>query len=256
MKRIFQLIIVCLAIASCSKDKTTITPPPVLAEKRLTQYNSQEQPDGNSTFTYDGQGRLSSQETQSNKYTYTYGPNSIHVEYFFKPAGKVIEKTDYVLNNQGLAISATVQDISIPNKIITTHETFDYDATGHLLNWKYEYGPIPEHHEIKQTWVNDNMVEHSHTRDGQLLNTYKYTYSNIPYKLNLDLTSSVSFQFGQFGKKNKNLREGVQYFNANNVMTTSATYAYDLDAEGFPVKVTFHNNVSNVDSHNFYVYSK
>jgi len=256
MKKIFLFLVLIVSITSCSKDKTTVTPPPAPDEKRLTHYNSQEQPDGSSTFTYDGQGRLLSQETQANRYTYTYGANTMHVEYFFKSVNKTIEKTDYVINAQGLAVSAVVQDISNPNNVITTNETFDYDMDGHLTSWKYTYGPIPEHHEIKMTWMNNNMVEWFHLRDGLELNHYKYTYSSVPAKGNIDLYNAVSFSLGQYGKKSKNLREGIQAFNANNVLIASASYAFDLDAEGFPIKVLYHNNTYNTDSHNTFVYDK
>jgi YD repeat-containing protein len=256
MKQIIFLLAIVLMITSCKKDKTISPPPPVPAEKKLMHYNSQEYPDGNTTFTYDAQGRETSMETMSNLYTYTYGPNSMHVEYFFKSVNKVVEKTDYVINSEGYAVSAIVQDVSNPNNVITTNETFEYDATGHLTSWKYTYGPVPEHHEIKQTWMNDNMVEWTHLREGLQLNRYTYAYSNIPDKMNMDLYNAVGFSMGQYGKKSKNLRESIQAYNTNNVLFGSATYAFDLDGEGFPVKVVYHNNTNNTESHNFFVYNK
>jgi hypothetical protein len=255
MKSLIPVLLLAGLFASCSREKTTATPVQP-QPKKLVQYKYQEYPGSDLSFQYDNTGRLVTEQSNVRKYTFVYGINTCHFEDFHKPQNRLIRSAEYTMNNTGHVTKSLETIYDTPNISYTSDQSFEYDIEGYLINWKYKDSNSPDLYESKYVYTQGNLAQKADFKNGVLQMTIKYTYTNLPDKVNVDQLSSMIFTQELFGHPNKNLRSNTEYYDSNNVKIGEGTYSYETDTEGYPAKLLFHDANVNKDYHISFVYDK
>jgi hypothetical protein len=255
MKKIIAIIIIATSVVSCKKENT-IDPPVIPPAKKLVEIKYQEYPGSNLVYSYDNLGRVITQESSGSKYSYAYSPGKCVYENYSKAQNRIYITGDYTLDNSGL-VSYSMQTVfGTPNTSYTFESFFEYDAWGHVINWKFKYSNSPTQHERKYTYTDGNLTEVKNLANGNIVTIDKFTYSNIPDKLNVNTASDISSVKNLYGTGNKNLRAALETYDINNIKVSEGTLTYEMDAQGYPAKLTYHDVLNNKDTHTTYYYDK
>jgi len=256
MKRIFQIMMLGLIMASCSKEKTTA--PPVEIPKRLVRYSSFGGV-GKSDYIYNQDGRLAEIVMNSVTHKFFYQPgqftfqfldqNGTHLYYDFQ---------DGKLDAEGrlTGIKAIYKQNGLPDGI--TQYTLTYNADGQIEHLSGVSQSTGDTYEYKYSYVNGNLTELISNVNGALNYREEFTYYDLPNKIELDMFDDIFVTESDrvTGKRSKQLRKTKRIYDHNNVVSLDYLYAYDMDADGFPVKQTLKNMKTNFESIYTYEYNK
>lgn len=198
-------------LSGCNKDST---PNGKVKSKTESFTNAQGQTSSlTTTYTYDGQGRITlSQPSSGNVTSYSYGNGSITVT----SGTTVITGT---LNGQNLLTSTN------------TGFTFTYDNNGYLI------ASTAGASKSTVNTITDGNVTSSTTNDNGNSTTTVYSYS----------TKSDYRDYGQsfFGKNSKNLVTTETISNANGTLVFTHTYTFDEQGR-VQTETTTGNNTTDV----------
>ncbi|MEO6613866.1 MAG: hypothetical protein ABIT05_08380 [Chitinophagaceae bacterium] len=255
MKPVIAVFAVILLASSCKKETTTAPPSPAPV-KRIIQVKSQEYPSSDISYTYDNLGRVAGEETEQHTYSFIYGSGTCSSEDYYKVQNRVFIKTAYNLDNSGLVVHSLQTIFDTPNTNHTVEYFFEYDPAGYMTNCKYKYSNSPDQEEIKYEYTDGNLIQSTWSKNGAVVSVYKYTYTGLADRLNINILSNISSIKNLYGKGSNKLPATVETFDKNNIKVGEGTFTFELDAQGYPAKLIYHNATSNKDFHSTYLYDK
>lgn len=265
MKKLFLIAMVACAaviLSSCSKDDNN-DPSTNTVKKRITQMkyvhtdsNGKERGGYQMDYTYGSDGKplkVKNTETWDGSSSITYSTfahlsSSQIKETYTDSDGRVISDSDIKLDNNGRIISSEDGVYA---------QSYTYNADGYIQSGKEEQSKFSDSEiNVQYSWENGNMVKCV----VQHNETHMYQYSNIPSPSNFDCAMLPNFAgsallydytypvLGILGKGNKNLishSEAIRSYD-NNLSQTD--YTYELDSDGYPIKVIVKLSGSNGSS--------
>ena len=213
MKKLLTLLLAVCAITliSCKKDKDN----PVEPKKFTKLVKTVKEGTRTETFTYDDQQRMIRRETTPSNYkTFEYDGNTIRAR---SVSGVMTNVAEVEIEN-GVMTNA----YAINRTQRTLAETYKYDAQGYLVSSTPVGGDA-----YLFTWTDGNMTKET---SGESFRSY--TYGSEPSLVNYNFTLGALIN-GFEGKTNANLVKSASY--SRGAMTS---FAYELDADGCPIKIT------------------
>jgi len=210
-----MLSAVMLVVASCSKSKDE--PKDEAVSCQLTESSS---PNGKTTYTYNGDGKLTASKIDAYQETYEYTSTSI-IWKFIEPSG-TIYTTTYLLDAQGRVKSSSDN---------SSNSTFTYNSERYLTEVNTVGSSAGK---VTYTWTNGNLtkVERITTYGTNTINI-EYGTESRPTGFNGDISSHLETAYwhdgdtqiltsSAFGKQPKNL--------VAKVSNTTYTYTKDNNA--------------------------
>ncbi len=238
MKQLFFFLSTIVLLASCKKDKTEN--PDNNATKNLmkTTYVWDGGTPEVDEYTYDAQGRLSVHMDESRTYTFNYvSATSLVVTEKKISDNSILGTRECELNANGYVTKMVYKN---PAGVITYNYKYFYNADGYVT--RTEAGPpAGGGFEVDYTIVNGNAVSSIHYNDGVLNRTGEYTYDNSKVNKTAGGHSSYWPSHLLFGKPTKNLLTDYKTKSPVGATTWHTQYTYDLDAAGYPAKLTTSN---------------
>ena len=243
-----------VVVASCSKSNNDLTPDPPAVNKKVKEINYTNNAGYTETekFVYDNGGRIVGQSGEEYIYLFSYeSVSSLLVTRKKTIDGSVDQRVECTLNGNG-AITKMVYSNMPSNTVHYTYEVF-YDANGYISKWKgtASQGAVAE--EIYQ-FENGNPTSSKLFYDGVLNLEKVYVYDAS--KLNKgSLTVWGTWPSDKFfGKPTKNLLSEIKNFDKNGQLQWHMKNAFQLDSDGYLVKLTTDYLMQNEQSITTYTY--
>lgn len=255
MKKVFTVLSALVMLASCKKDKN-VQPNPVNGNKKLVKYT---QPAYNyeQLMEYDAQGRITKEdESNSDLYTFTYGANSFTLKAIRKSENnRVVIDFSGTLDAKGRIVTVTGLQQYAQNNPQNVIFNYEYNADGYLVKLTKDFSTNPDY-KYEFSYTNGDLTESKYFENGVYKHSIFYEYYlDKPEKTELTQFYSLGPQVTMLeGKPNAHLTKHAKLINANNTVSWTYDYSYDLDAEGYPVKMVISNG--NTSWTTFFYYSK
>jgi hypothetical protein len=236
MKKIFIAVVAVIAMVSCKKENvtTTVTPATTKDVVKLTNVWENDPPETNE-FTYDAQRRIAIQKNETDIHTFNYvSPTSLIVTERKASDNSLIQTKECTLNDKGYITSLVNKNSA---GTITYTYNYTYNVDGYVIRVVLA-SAVSSRFEIDYTIANGNVISSKHHNNGILSFNGEYTYDNS--KLN----KTPIGHFGNwpsytlFGKRSKNLLGEYKAINPAGAITWHHQYVYEMDADGYPAKVT------------------
>ncbi len=233
MKKLFCLIalISTLYLIACNKDDNN----PTGKTKQVTGYTTSQYKDTVS-FNYNSAGQIIRVQDVEAVFTYDISGNQLHYTEDRKIGGLVGDAT-FTLDASGKIVSGHGSfSYSTP---FTSQFTFTYDGSGNLTNrtdvrsdgntWSYDY-----------IWTNGDITSEKWNQNGSLYFTEFYEYdSNLADKNKLDGLKFLNTTNSFLGNSNQHLlKRTYSNFAPGTTTVQEATFAFSLDADGYPKNST------------------
>ncbi len=237
MKQLFFFLSAIVLLASCKKDNTEN--PSLAATKNLikTTYVWDGGTPEIDEYTYDAQGRLSVQKGDNRTYSFNYvSATSLLVTERNNSDNSLYQTQECILNDKGYITKMIFRN---PAGVITYNYNYVYNADGYVT--RLEGSGAGGGYEVDYTIVNGNVVSSIHYNEGVLNRTGEYIYDNS--KLNKTGAGHSGYWQSNklFGKGSKNLLIDYKSKSPAGATTWHTQYGYELDAAGYPVKLTTSN---------------
>lgn len=249
MKQLFFFLSTIVLLASCKKDNVEN---PANMEKNLIKATYVW--DGGTPevdeYTYDVKGRLSVQKDDTRTYTFNYvSATSLIVTERNTSDNSLKQTQECILNDKGYITKMVFKN---PAGAITYNYNYFYNADGYVT--RLEGFGSGGGYEIDYTIVNGNLVSTIHYNDGILNRTGEYTYDNS--KLNKTAAGYSGYWQSNklFGKGTKNLLSEYKSKSPAGAITWHTQYAYEMDAAGYPAKLTTSNILTGKQGVDTYIY--
>lgn len=227
---------------------------------------------GNETHTYqfDDAGRVTQVTYQSSRnevvYRYAYQGRQATLDITYPKSDWLWLRCNLTLNEQGyLLTSRETMFNRLANGTVEEHliasRTCAYDAEGYLIShylerYAYPFGAPRKTstYERKIQYQDGNPVAMTYVEEGKVMNTYSYQPGpqpnplKVPFLLeSLTYSSTIDERALQplLGKPSRNLVTRLELSNAArpNDPPITLQYAYEVNAAGFPVRVSHPNTI-------------
>jgi hypothetical protein len=254
MKKVFIALTAIIAMASCKKENVaTVVTPPVTSAKKLVKstYVYDNATPETEIFNYDAQGRIATIKGDESTETFEFlSASSLVVTERFNNNNAVAAIRECSLNDKGY-----ITKIVVKNSVGNISGTYDYiyNADGYMTNSKLTY-PSGNTSETIYVISDGNMVSSKLYQNNVLSNNSQNTYDVTKVnKTGLSYANYWSLS-NCFGKSAKNLMSESKSYNAANTLTWHVQFSYDIDADGFPIKLTSNYLLQNKAGVDTYVY--
>lgn len=222
------MMALCVSFTACSEDDDEGGPGGGNGNGHWgssVQWVDDEGDSGNSTFTYDNQGRIIKivdiEAEYDEEWITTYFYETDKITQIEKETGDDwYYKTVYYLNNKGLIVSSKSEEHMSSGQIYyDTNEYFEYDEQNKLIRRGREYDNTIDWKDV--IWENENIVSDSYST-----NIISYTNKADVRGINgmtYGFTDAYSFLYasGYWGKKSANLIES----------DGESTYSYTFEGD-------------------------
>lgn len=254
MKKVIIALTAIVAMASCKKESVSPAPVPEPATtknlvKETNVYN-------NSTpeideYSYDAQGKISvlKEDTRTSTFNFVSATSLVVTEK--KNADNSLQRTyECTLNDKGYVTSQIAK--SPAGVIIWTYD-YTYNAEGYVTSKKFTdaSGSVMD---VVYQITGGNLVSETIKDKNILRSTSSYVYDNTKTARKNSSYASYWSVNNLFGKGSKNLGAESKTFNASGTLTWHAQFAWELDADGYPVKQTTNNILLGTQGVTTYIY--
>lgn len=238
MKKIIFVLSAVVFFASCKKDSSqgTDQTPGVTKKLMKATYVYENYAPEIMTYAYDGKGRVSVITDDDRYETFDYiSATSLMVTQRKKADNSLMQTKECTLNEMGY-----ITKIVIKNATAVHTYTYDYayNAEGYMVKVKGSNPVSSSNYEVEFTIAAGNMVSSKAYFDGVL--TYNREYIADQTKINKGGFDYNAYWNGtnMFGKKQKNMLLEFKSTNLSGALTWHTKHNYEIDANGYPVKLT------------------
>jgi hypothetical protein len=238
MKKILFVLSTALFFASCKKDSSvTPDPAPGVSKKlmKATYVYNNDAPES-TTYTYDVQGRISVIKQEDYTETFDYiSATSLMVTQRKNADNSLKQTKECTINEMGYITKIVFKN---PAAFHTYTYEYTYNAEGYMVKVKGSNPTNSSFYETEFTIIDGNMVSSKAYFDGVL--TYNREYTVDPTRVNKGTYDYENYWDGttMFGKKQKNLLKECKIFNMSGALTWHTKINYEVDADGYPIKIT------------------
>jgi hypothetical protein len=252
MKKVIIALTAIIAMASCKKEDVVIQTSPATTKDlvKSTYVWDNGTPEIND-FTYDAAGRISMQKNETRTYTFNYVSATSLIVTERKTTDNSLHQTiDCNLNDKGYITNMVYKN---PAGTVTYKYTYTYNADGYVIRLEGAT-PAAGGYEVDYTIVNGNAVASKNYNNGVLNYSGEYTYDNSKTNKTIAGYAGNWPSLTLFGKRSKNHLVDYKAKNPAGTITWHTQYAYEMDAAGYPVKMTTSNVLSGKQGVDTYIY--
>lgn len=234
MKKILFVLSAAIFFASCKKDSSVNSFSGETKKLMKTTYVYDSYPAENTSFTYDAKGRVSviAEDDYTESFNYISATSILVTER--NNADNSVKRTkECTLNEKGYINQIIFRD---PAGVQTYSYNYTYNAEGYII--KQIGQGVGGNTEFEYTITNGDVVLAKLYYDGVL--NYTGHYFVDENKLN-----KCQFGYGGywsttelFGKPSKHFLKEYKSINPSGTTTWHTKYDYEIDANGYPVKLT------------------
>lgn len=239
MKHIFSILAFALLLTGCKKEKQ---PEPALPSKKLVRVNSVNSPGSIWYFSYGSAGKLSGTKFLKHSEVFQHSENGFYYQKVDTTTNQVAaEILNAVKDSKGRLVQFVTKRYSNGNATIR-NEKCEYNAEGYLSKFTSFNTSSNVESVFNFEYQGGDLVKTSQLDNGvpKYVETFEY-YLDKPNKLNIDYFEQKLLGFlsdEAFGKQNKHLLKMYKITSPLNQVTYHNEYAYELDADGYPVSMT------------------
>lgn len=252
MKKVIIALTTIVTMVSCKKENVVIPTNPA-ATKVLVKSNyvwDNGTPEINE-FTYDTVGRISMQKNQTRTYTFNYVSATSLIVTEKKTIDNSLHQTqECTLNEKGYITKMIFKN---PGGNVTYTYNYIYNSDGYVTRLE-GVGTVGGGYEVDYTIVNGNAISSKNYNNGVLNYSGEYIYDNS--KINKTTGGHAGYWPSPtlFGKRSKNLLIDYKAKNPAGAITWHTQYAYEMDATGYPAKLTTINVLDSKQGVETYIY--
>ncbi len=237
MKKVFIALTAIIALASCKKENVTnpTNPGATKTLAKFTHVYDNGTPD-TEEYIFGTNGKIASiKKTDRTEIFNFVSATSLEVTERFN-ADNTINSIRYCeLNDKGFVTQIVIKSGS--GTVLGTYN-YTYDAEGYQTGKKLTY-PNGNTWEDFFTYADGNLINEK-SYNNSVLNDYTdITYDNT--KANKTRLTNYSDYWNvpnMFGKGTKHMKSEMKRYNAAGTLTSHIQYTNELDADGYPVKIT------------------
>jgi hypothetical protein len=238
MKKIILVLSAAIFFASCKKDSSVVPDPTPGVTKKLMKatYVYDNNAPEIDMYVYDGQGRLSVATEDTRNETFDYvSATSLIVTQRKNADNSLIQTKECTLNEKGYITKIVFKN---PAGVHTYTYDYTYNPEEYMVKVKGSNPTNNSFYETEFTIIDGNMVSSKAYFDGVL--TYNREYIVDPTRVNKGTYDYENYWDGttMFGKKQKNLLKECKIFDMSGTLTWHTKNNYEVDGDGYPVKIT------------------
>jgi YD repeat-containing protein len=235
MKKILFVLSTAIFFASCKKDSSvTPDPAPGITKKLMkSTYVYDNDPPESTTYTYDGMGRISVRADEDRTSFFDYVSANLLVVTDKKNADNSIDQVKECSINEKGYITQIIIKNSAGLQIYTVNYT--YNAEGYITR---QVVTGISNYEFDFTIADGNVVSSKLYYSGVLNSIREYSFDNTRLNKKQFNHSGYWSSSNLFGKVSKNVIKELKIFDTSGTLTWHTKINYEVDAGGYPVKIT------------------
>jgi hypothetical protein len=227
-------LISVLYFSACNKDNDN----PTGNTKQLTGYTGTQYADTVS-YDYNSNGQIIGFENNYERYSLDITGSQVHFLDIRKEGSRTVADATFTLNGQGNIISGQGSFSYNIGGEYTSQFTFTYDSAGNLIN-STDVRSDGNTRTYELAWTNGDITSRKWIQNGSLYFTQYYEYdTSLEDKNKVEWLKFLSPTNSFMGNSNKHLiKRYYAIFAPGSTVVQETTYAYNLDADGYPKTMT------------------
>lgn len=243
------LLFIC-AIAACNPKTAGVT------SSNLRKLSRVEFSD-DTTFTinlfYNDKGDISKMYNGTDTVLYTYAGDSIHLDWT-DGQGMIVATQKIRTNDAGKVISNHILD---PSGTLYSYSQYEYHADGRMMKHTRHNMRTNDVFTMDYHYSGGNIDHVVISRNGEAIDKFVYEYDTTKankFELDLENLTNDYFTNGRMGTGNKHLMSRAYRINPIGDTTTLRHFTYELDKDGYVVKRTDVDGLSEYSSERNFTY--